>query len=55
MSKAAHSDKLVPLMRQRKLDMTYIEDPIMKHCGPMAYPSVAAIDRFMDSFLPPVQ
>lgn len=54
-NKAAHSDKLVSLMRQRKLDVTYIEDPAMKHGGPMGYPTVAAIDRFIDGFLPPAR
>jgi len=54
-NKAAHSDTLVPLMRQRNLDVTYIEDPTMRHCGPMNYASVTAIERFLDSFLPTAQ
>lgn len=45
-NKAAHSDKLVKLMRKRKLDLTYVEDARMGHCGPMSYETVMALESF---------
>lgn len=49
--KAAHSDRLVKLMRKRKLDVTYVEDDKMAHCGPMKYETVAAIEKFIDEII----
>ena len=46
-NKAAHSDKLVKLMRKRKLDVTYVEDDMMGHCNPMKYDTVIAIEPFI--------
>ncbi len=50
-NKAAHSDKMVKLMRKRKLDVTYVEDEKMAHCGPMKYETVAAMEKFMDEII----
>jgi dipeptidyl aminopeptidase/acylaminoacyl peptidase len=36
-NKAAHSDRLVAGLRARKLNVEYIECPIMVHCGPTTY------------------
>ena len=45
-NKAAHSDKLVKLMKERKLDVTYVEDDKMAHCWPMKYETVVAMKKF---------
>ena len=49
--KAAHSDKLVKLMRDRNLDLLYVEDDKMAHCSPMKYETVAAMEKFMDGIV----
>jgi len=38
-SKEAHSDPMVAAMRQRKLNVDYMECPLMRHCGPVTYES----------------
>ena len=50
-SKAAHSDKLVSLMRQHGLDVIYVEDENMEHGFKISYETAAAQDRFMSDFL----
>ena len=50
-NKAAHSDKLVALMRGRKLDVTYVEDDKMAHCGPMKYETLVAMESFIDGII----
>jgi pimeloyl-ACP methyl ester carboxylesterase len=46
-SKQAHSDKLVRLMRLRGLDVTYIEDSRMAHGSPIRYETVIAMENFI--------
>ncbi len=50
-NKKSHSDKLVKLMRKRKMDITYVEDDMMGHCGPMKYETVIALESFIDSII----
>lgn len=50
-SKTAHSDKLVKLMRERKLDVRYVEDQIMEHCSPMSYETLVAYEGFQEEML----
>ncbi len=50
-SKTAHSDKLVKLMRERKMDVAYLEDPIMGHCSPMSYETLVATEKFSEEML----
>ncbi len=50
-NKAAHSDKLVKLMRKKKMDVTYIEDDKMAHCGPMKYETLAAMEKFFEEII----
>jgi pimeloyl-ACP methyl ester carboxylesterase len=45
--KAAHSDKLVRLMRKKGMDITYIEDERMAHCSPVSYQTLDALEKFM--------
>ncbi len=44
-------DKLVKLMRKRKMDVTYVEDDMMAHCSPMKYETVIAIESFIHSIV----
>ena len=46
-SKAAHSDKLVPAMRARGLTVDYREQPDMGHCGPFNW----TLQRRMTDFV----
>ncbi|MBF0244488.1 MAG: prolyl oligopeptidase family serine peptidase [Planctomycetes bacterium] len=50
-SKAAHSDKLVRAMRKRKLQLTYIEDPLMEHGAPISVSTMRAIKKFSATIL----
>lgn len=50
-NKEKHSDKLVKLMKKRKLDVTYVEDDKMAHCGPMKYETVVAMGKFIDEII----
>ena len=50
-NKVAHSDKLVKLMRKRKMDVTYVEDDMMGHCSPMKYETVIAVEEFISSII----
>ncbi|MDD5727925.1 MAG: prolyl oligopeptidase family serine peptidase [Victivallales bacterium] len=50
-SKTAHSDKLAPLMRRRGLSEIYLEDEKMKHCNPMSYETVLAVEKFTADIL----
>lgn len=50
-SKAAHSDRLVAAMRQRRLKVEYIEVPGMGHGGPMPVEVLLRRIEFVGSFL----
>ena len=50
-NKEKHSDKLVKLMKKRKLDVTYVEDDKMAHCGPMKYETVVAMGKFINEII----
>jgi pimeloyl-ACP methyl ester carboxylesterase len=50
-NKQAHSDKLVKLMRERKLDPVFLEDKLMAHCSPMSYETLVATESFTEKLL----
>jgi len=50
-NKKAHSDKMVALMKKRKMDIEYIEVPQMTHCGPVGQKEWQRILSFVKRFL----
>jgi dipeptidyl aminopeptidase/acylaminoacyl peptidase len=50
-SKKNHSDKLVALMRKRKLNVNYIEIDQMGHCGPLPLDVLLEYAKFIENVL----
>lgn len=50
-NKVRHSDKLVAQMRQRGMNITYVESPDMEHCGPMTWQDMTTCKDFVANLI----
>lgn len=54
-SKENHSDKIVPVMRKRGLNIEYVEVPNMGHCGPLPVEVLTQYIHFVASHFGPAR